>query len=81
MEIIINDANILIDLIKLDLIEEFIKLEFELKTTDFVYEELYEKQRESIQEFIDTNKLEIITTEKEEDFNGISQLLEKNNRS
>ncbi len=77
MLILINDANILIDLIRLELTSEFTELPFKLKTTDFVFEELYEEQRNSIQEFIDTNKLEIITTEKEEDFNGISQLLDK----
>ncbi len=40
MRIIINDANILIDLVQLDLMNEFIQLELDLKTTDFVYEEL-----------------------------------------
>lgn len=37
MKIIINDANILIDLVQLNLIEEFVQLPFDLKTTDFVY--------------------------------------------
>ena len=40
MLIIINDSNILIDLVQLDLMNEFIQLELDLKTTDFVYEEL-----------------------------------------
>ena len=40
MRIITNDANILIDLVQLDLMNEFIQLELDLKTTDFVYEEL-----------------------------------------
>ena len=40
MRIIINDSNILIDLVQLDLMNEFIQLELDLKTTDFVYEEL-----------------------------------------
>ena len=42
MRIVINDANILIDLFHLDLVEVFFKLEgLELKTTDFVFEELH----------------------------------------
>ena len=44
MKIIINDANILIDLVHLGLMNEFIQLNLELKTTDFVFEELNEDQ-------------------------------------
>lgn len=44
MRIIINDTNILIDLVHLDLMNKFIQLKLELKTTDFVIEELNEDQ-------------------------------------
>ena len=44
MRIIINDTNILIDLVHLDLMNKFIQLKLELKTTDFVFEELNEDQ-------------------------------------
>lgn len=37
MKVVINDANILIDLVKLDLLNVFSKLPFDLHTTDFVY--------------------------------------------
>ncbi|PWA09502.1 PIN domain-containing protein [Flavobacterium laiguense] len=40
MKIHINDANILIDLVHLDLVEPFLSLKFELYTTDFVFAEL-----------------------------------------
>jgi hypothetical protein len=44
MRKIINDTNILIDLVHLDLMNKFIQLKLELKTTDFVIEELNEDQ-------------------------------------
>ena len=40
MRIIINDANILIDLVHLNMMHNFIQLELDLKTTDFIFEEL-----------------------------------------
>jgi predicted nucleic acid-binding protein len=45
MRILINDANILIDLIKLDWTSAFFELPLELCTTDFVLEELEDSQR------------------------------------
>lgn len=40
MRIISNDANILIDLVHLNMMHNFIQLELDLKTTDFIFEEL-----------------------------------------
>ena len=76
MKIVINDANILIDLVKLELLEAFSKLNFDLHTTDFVIEELNDKQREPITELSQSNKLGIIETIKIEDFQGINSILE-----
>jgi predicted nucleic acid-binding protein len=76
MRVIINDANILIDLVHLDLMNEFIQLEIELKTTDFVFEELNDNQKIIIAEFIASGNIELIITEKEEDFEGITTILE-----
>jgi rRNA-processing protein FCF1 len=76
MKIVINDANILIDLVKLELLEAFSKLNFDLHTTDFVIEELNDKQRIPINELSESNKLGIIETIKIEDFQGINLILE-----
>ncbi|MFV8368885.1 hypothetical protein [Flavobacterium sp. LB2R40] len=76
MRVIINDANILIDLVLLNLMNEFIQLEIELKTTDFVFEELNEDQKIIIEEFINSGKIELIITEKEEDFISIVTILD-----
>lgn len=76
MRIIINDANILIDLVHLDLMKEFIQLELELKTTDFVFEELNEDRKIIIEEYINSRHIELITTEKDEDFENITTILE-----
>jgi hypothetical protein len=45
MRILINDANILIDLIRLACVDAFFKLDAEVSTTDFVLEELEIEQQ------------------------------------
>ena len=76
MRIIINDANILIDLVHLDLMNEFIQLDLELKTTDFVFEKLNEDQKTIIEGYINSEHIELIITEEEEDFESITTILE-----
>ena len=76
MRVVINDANILIDLVKIDLMNQFVQLDMELKTTDFVFEELNEEQKNIITLYINVGEIEIITTEKVEDFAGISSILD-----
>lgn len=78
MKIIINDANILIDLVKLDLMNEFILLKFDLKTTDVVYDELNDNQKVIIESYINSGYIELITIEKVEDFQSIATILENN---
>lgn len=76
MKIVINDANILIDLVKLDLLNIFSKLPFDLHTTDFVYEELNEDQKSPVSILSENGFLKIIETEEIIDFQSISELLE-----
>lgn len=79
MRIVINDANILIDLINLDLEIPFFQLDqLELKTTDFVFEELHDEQKEILQEYIVQGRLIIIESE-EEDLINISNILYSTN--
>jgi predicted nucleic acid-binding protein len=76
MKIVINDANILIDLAKLDLLDVFSKLPFDLYTTDFVYEELNEEQKSPVSVLHKNGYLKIIETEEILDFQSITELLE-----
>jgi len=76
MRIVINDANILIDLAKLDLLDVFSKLPFDLYTTDFVYEELNEEQKSPVSVLHKKGYLKIIETEEILDFQSITELLE-----
>lgn len=48
MKLHINDANILMDIVKLDLTDVFLTLEFELYTTDFVFAEMELEQQEQL---------------------------------
>jgi rRNA-processing protein FCF1 len=74
MKLLINDANILIDIVKLDIIEAFLSLDFDLHTTDFVFEELEKYQQESLK----SQRLGIIKTENQTDFMDIINLLNSN---
>ena len=44
MRVVVNDANILIDIAKLDLVEQFFELPFEFHSTQFIIEELHPHQ-------------------------------------
>lgn len=58
MIVVVNDANILIDLIKLDLVSAFFKLDWEFHSTNLIIEnELYDEQKEQLQPYIDSGRL------------------------
>ena len=79
MRIVINDTNILIDLIHLEIIDVFFQLKhLELKTTDFVFEELHDDQKHTLQTFIDEGNLTIFESE-EMDLVNISNILSQTN--
>ncbi len=75
MKILINDANILIDLIELELLQEFSLLEFEMCTTDFILAEIEDTQKVLIDTIIEAGHLTVIVTVNDEDFDGINGLL------
>lgn len=47
--LLVSDANIFIDLYKINLLDKFDKLDFVLATTDFVFDELNKEQRAVLQ--------------------------------
>jgi len=58
MIVVVNDANILIDLIKLQLVEAFFNINWEFHSTNLIIEnELYDEQKEQLQPYIDNGKL------------------------
>ncbi len=71
MKLYINDANILIDIVQLELIDAFYSLDFELFTTDFVFEEINEEQRQSLL----SDRLTILKSD-ETEISGIFKLME-----
>ena len=72
MRIVVNDANILIDLVDLGLLPHFFSLEFEFLTTSLVLDELYEEQQEALLPYVDSEVL--IVQEMEED--DLEQIIE-----
>lgn len=57
MKIIVNDANILIDLVDLKILPYFFQLEFEFHTTAIILDELFEVQKEALFPYIETGSL------------------------
>ena len=57
MKIIVNDANILIDLVDLKILPYFFQLEFEFHTTAIILDELFEEQKEALAPYIETGSL------------------------
>jgi predicted nucleic acid-binding protein len=58
MIIVVNDANILIDIIKLQLVEAFFNIAWEFHSTNLIIEnELYDEQKEQLQPYIESEKL------------------------
>jgi predicted nucleic acid-binding protein len=68
MAIAVNDANIFIDLIEINLIDEFFKLDLDLHTTNLVLNELDYTQTQIIKKHITKKRLTIkVLTESELD--------------
>lgn len=74
MRIVVNDANILIDLVELELLPHFFDLEFEFQSTDLVLNELLDNQLNTLMPYIDKGEL-IIEEMSDEDITEI-QLIE-----
>jgi len=70
MTIVVNDANILIDLVKLQLLSHFFGLDFLFYTTDLVLAELHDDQKAEFDPYIDVGKLRVQEIS-EEQFNEI----------
>ncbi len=73
MKIIVNDANILIDLVELELLPQFFQLDFEFHTTDLILEELLENQFDEFVTYIESGRL-IVNEISEEDLVEIINL-------
>lgn len=59
MIIVVNDASILIDLMKIDLSDEFFRLPFKMHTTDLVRGEVIDENALRFQQYIKKKKIQI----------------------
>ena len=60
--LVISDTNIFLDLISVNLLEEFFQLPYKIETTDFVIDEIIQpNQLPYLQKFISLKKLNIIS--------------------
>jgi predicted nucleic acid-binding protein len=75
MIVVVNDANILIDMIKLQLLDPFFRLDWTFYTTDLIIDnELYDDQQSALAPFIQRGKL-IIQQLDIADLLAISQMM------
>lgn len=66
MIVVVNDANVLIDLVKLELLPAFFKMNMAFHTTDLILDELHDEQREQLREYHDTGRLTIVALNEQE---------------
>lgn len=59
MVVVVNDANILIDLVKLELESHFFSLDLDFHTTNLILEELTTAQQNAMRPFIDNKRLTV----------------------
>jgi hypothetical protein len=57
VKIIVNDANILIDLVDLKILPHFFQLEYDFHTTEMILDELFPEQKEALVPYIETGSL------------------------
>lgn len=60
MTIVVNDANVLIDLVKLNLLPQFFSLSLTFYTSDFILGELNDSQRVQLNYYIEQDILRVI---------------------
>lgn len=66
MNIVVNDANVLIDLVKLNLLPQFFSLNLTFYTSDFIMGELSVDQREQLIFYIEQDILKVIELDEDE---------------
>jgi len=66
MTIVVNDANVLIDLVKLQLLPHFFSLNLDFYTSSLILEELHQEQKDQLQEYIENGHLIVLDLSAEE---------------
>jgi len=73
VRVIVNDANILIDLVELGLLQQFFSLPFEFQTTAPIMDELYDYQQAELEPYIQATKL-VVVDFSDNDLNEINEI-------
>ena len=82
MRIVITDVSVFFDLYKLQVLPEFFSLDWEIHTTNFVYNEiLREEQVVEFESFVKDEKLNIIKINTEEEAEIRNMQLQRPNKS
>ena len=82
MKIVITDVNVFFDLFQLKVLPQFFELDWEIHTTDFVFNEIvYEEQIKEFEEFARLERLRIIKISSEEEIQIRQFELKRPNKS
>src|SRR5665647_1499766 len=82
MRLVITDVSVFFDLYKLRVLPEFFSLDWEIHTTNFVYNEiLREEQVVEFEDFVKDEKLNIIKINTEEEAEIRNMQLQRPNKS
>jgi predicted nucleic acid-binding protein len=66
MKVVVNDANILIDLVKLKMLQQFFALEHLFYTSDMIFEELHHEQQQELQPYVEEGRLSVMSFDMDE---------------
>jgi len=66
MRVVVNDANILIDIVKLKMLSQFFAQEHSFYTSDIILEELHHAQQQELQPYIEEDKLRVMSFDMDE---------------
>ncbi len=66
MRVVVNDANILIDIVKLKMLSQFFAQEHSFYTSDIILEELHHEQQQELQPYIEEDKLRVMSFDMDE---------------
>ncbi len=61
MIIVVNDANALIDIVKLQLLPQFFDQELEIHTTSLIFNEMHSEHVEQLQKYIGGSRYNVCT--------------------
>ncbi|MCK4676763.1 MAG: hypothetical protein KAT48_01410 [Bacteroidales bacterium] len=62
MRIVVNDTNVLIDLAQVNLLDQFVKLNFDIRTTDLVINEITDPEQKAVIDILISHEYMVVAS-------------------